>query len=166
MNNPLMIAVTLRLVEHGFSVLRFNFRGSGESTGDHDYGDSELLDIDAALSEAAGTDLPVGAAGWSFGGGTALRWLAARELSLPYVGIAPSIDPMPERLPSGPKRIILGTRDQVIDTAPVVEYAVAHSIDVVLTPGDHFFHGRGKRIGTLVAQGFDQPPDRVAGLRL
>lgn len=154
MNNPLMIAVTLRLVEHGFSVLRLNFRGTGESTGEHDFGNGELLDIDSAHAEAAATGLAVGIAGWSFGAGTSLRWMADRGHSMAWTGIAPAVEYLPDTLPTGPKRIVLGTRDQLIDAQTVIDYAAAHSIDIVLTPGDHFFHGRGKRIGDLVAQGF------------
>jgi alpha/beta superfamily hydrolase len=50
---------------------------------------------------------------------------------------------------------VLGTRDQVVDRDEVREYAEKHSIDLVLTSGDHFFHGRGKKVGNLVAQGFE-----------
>ncbi|HEY4606582.1 MAG TPA: alpha/beta hydrolase, partial [Acidimicrobiia bacterium] len=51
---PLMIAVTTRLVERGFSVLRFNFRGTGGSTGEHDEGAAEQFDVAAAVGEARG----------------------------------------------------------------------------------------------------------------
>ena len=152
---PLMIAVTTRLVEHGFSVLRFNFRGTGESTGTHDYGESEQLDITSAVEQGSGRSLPLGIAGWSFGAGTVLRWMAGQPNAVPYVGIAPPPDGLPEKLPSGPKRIIAGTRDQVVDIDLLRRYAESQSIDLVLTAGDHFFHGRGEKIGRLVAQGFE-----------
>ena len=153
MNAPLMIAVTLRLVDLGFSVLRFNFRGTGTSSGSHDYGKSEVLDVAAAVAEASETDLPLSLAGWSFGAAVALNWLTTASVPPPYAGIAPSPDKLPDTLPPGPKRIIVGTREQVIDTPRLLAYAAEHSIDVVLTPGDHFFHGRGKKIGGLMAQG-------------
>lgn len=152
---PLMIAVTSRLVERGHSVLRFNFRGTGASTGSHDKGRSELLDVTAAVELARSRGLAIGLAGWSFGAWVALRWLADNGETMPYAGIAPRADDLPENLPSGPKRVILGTREQVIDAASLVGYARENSIDVVLTPGDHFFHGRGKRIGDLVGQGLE-----------
>ena len=155
MNAPLMIAVAGRLVERGHRVLRFNFRGTGASTGAHDYGNRELFDVTAAMDLAQTAELPIGLAGWSFGAWTALRWLAAADASLPYVGIAPPGDDLPDELPPGPKRIILGTREQVIDPDTVIAYADSHAIDLVLTPGDHFFHGRGKRIGDLVGQGLE-----------
>jgi len=155
MNAPLMISVANRLVERGHSVLRFNFRGTGSSTGAHDFGSAELEDLTAAIELARDGGLPLGLAGWSFGAWTALRWLARASESMPYVGIAPATGELPDELPSGPKRIILGTRDQVVDSAALTAYARDQAIDLVLTPGDHFFHGRGKRIGDLVGQGLE-----------
>ncbi|HLF42101.1 MAG TPA: hypothetical protein VJA46_01080 [Acidimicrobiia bacterium] len=153
MNAPLMIGVTLRLVERGFSVLRFNFRGTGSSTGSHDRGSAEMFDVAAAVEVARGTGLALGIAGWSFGAAVAMGWLASQTDPPPYAGIAPPPEELPDTVPPGPKRIIVGTRDQVVDIQALLGYAERQSIDVVLTPGDHFFHGRGKKIGDLVAQG-------------
>jgi alpha/beta superfamily hydrolase len=155
MMSPLMVSVTTRLVERGFAVLRFNFRGTGASTGTHDEGGAEIDDVEAAAEAARAIGLPMNVAGWSFGAGMALRWLARQKETIPYCGIAPGPDYLPAEVPAGPKRIVLGTRDQVVDTEAVRVYAEEHSIDLVLTPGDHFFHGRGKKIGNLVAQGFE-----------
>ena len=156
MNAPLMIGVALRLVERGHSVLRFNFRGTGESSGEHDHGEAEQHDVAAAIGYAESAALPLGLAGWSFGAATALRWLAAAGSSISYVGIAPAAEKLPSELPGGPKRIILGNRDQVIDGAAAQTYAETKGIDLVVTPGDHFFHGRGKKIGDLVGQGLER----------
>jgi alpha/beta superfamily hydrolase len=150
---PLMISVAMRLVEHGMSVLRFNFRGVGASTGTHDEGVAEQLDVEAAITEARQTGLFVSLAGWSFGANTALRWLATQDAAIAFAGIAPPTRDLPEQLPAGPKRIVVGTRDQLVDVDSLLEYAARQSIDVVLTPGDHFFHGRGKKIGDLVYEG-------------
>lgn len=155
MNAPLMISVANRLVERGHSVLRFNFRGTGSSSGNHDYGEDELKDVSAAMELARERGLPLGVSGWSFGAWTALRWLADADETIPYVGIAPATRDLPVDLPAGPKRIILGTREQVIDSNALISYAREQGIDLVLTPGDHFFHGRGKRIGDLVGQGLE-----------
>ena len=155
MNAPLMIAVAGELVDRGHAVIRFNFRGTGASGGEHGYGKTELNDIAAAIALAETKGLPLSIAGWSFGASTALQWLTTTDSVIPYVGIAPPPDNLPGELPSGPKRVILGNRDQVIDGEALTTYAVAHAIDLLLTPGDHFFHGRGKRIGDLVAQGLE-----------
>jgi hypothetical protein len=155
MNSPLMIAVTRRLVERGHVVFRFNFRGTGASTGTHDFGNAEKLDVAAVLDHARALNLPLGIAGWSFGAVVALNWLAGSGGQIPYVGIAPAPERLPAELPTGPKRIILGTREQVIDAEGLRMYAIEKGIDLVLTPGDHFFHGRGNKIGDLVGQGLE-----------
>ncbi len=155
MNAPLMIGVAQRLIERGHSVLRFNFRGTGESGGSHDYGEAEQDDVAAAIEHSGSAELPLGLAGWSFGAGTALRWLAAAGSTIPYVGIAPAAEDLPSELPEGSKRIILGDRDQVIDGEAVRTYAETMGIDLVVTPGDHFFHGRGKKIGDFVGEGLE-----------
>lgn len=155
MNAPLMISVAGRLVERGHAVLRFNFRGTGASTGAHDQGEGELADVSAAMELARERDLPLGLAGWSFGAWVALRWLAEVGETMPYVGIAPASPQLPEELPAGPKRIILGTREQVVDPDTLISYAEEQAMDLILTPGDHFFHGRGKRIGDLVGQALE-----------
>lgn len=157
MNAPLMIGVASRLNDRGHAVLRFNFRGTGSSTGRHDYGGAEQADIDAAIELAESRGLPVAITGWSFGASTALSWLASRQSTIPWVGIAPPHDSLPDELPGGPTRIILGTRDQVIDRDALREYAIEKGIDLVLTPGDHFFHGRGRKIGDLVGEGLEAP---------
>ena len=65
-----------------------------------------------------------------------------------------------------PKRIILGTREQVIDPEALIEYCLKRGIDLIQTPGDHFFHGRGKRIGDLVGQGLEDLADQPTGRKL
>lgn len=155
MNAPLMIGVTTKLVERGHRVLRFNFRGTGRSTGQHGHGEAEQLDIDAAIELASAEGLPMSITGWSFGASTSLRWLAKRDSTIPYAGIAPPPKLLPRELPTGPKRIVVGTRDQVVDIAALQVYSIERGIDLVLTPGDHFFHGRGNKIGDLIGQGLE-----------
>jgi hypothetical protein len=155
MNAPLMIGVAQALVARGHAVLRFNFRGTGTSGGEHGDGEAELADVSAAVEHARSLGVPLGLAGWSFGAGVALNWLAAEGGGMPYAGIAPPPDRLPSSLPEGPKRIIVGSREQVVDTDALIEYAKTQGIDVVITPGDHFFHGRAQRIGVLVAQGLE-----------
>ena len=158
MNAPLMIGVARRLVDRGHSVLRFNFRGAGKSTGKYDFGNGEQNDVAAAIALAWDRGLPVSLAGWSFGAATSLKWLAGAGSTIPWVGIAPPHDYLPPDLPAGPKRIVLGNRDQVISVEGVHAYAEDHGIDLLVTPGDHFFHGRGKKIGDLVGQGLEVEP--------
>jgi alpha/beta superfamily hydrolase len=59
----------------GFTTLRFNFRGVGESEGEHDAGRGEVDDIAAAVAWLRGTapGLPMFAVGFSFGSVCSIR---------------------------------------------------------------------------------------------
>jgi alpha/beta superfamily hydrolase len=152
---PLMIAVTQKLVARGHAVLRFNFRGVGSSTGEYGGGEAEIQDVDAAVSVARDRSGSIGIAGWSFGAAVALNWIIENEAKMPYVGIAPPAKLVNGKPPAGPQRIILGSREQVVNPEALKTFAIDNRIDLVITPGDHFFHGRGKRIGDLVGEGLE-----------
>jgi len=162
MNAPLMIAVTRALVERGFAVLRFNYRGVGASTGAWDDGRGEVDDVAAAAALAAATypDLPQRVAGWSFGAVMSLRWQARDGSTLPWAGIAPPVGsdrtpPMPEppELTPAPRMIIVGDRDQFTTVAAVEAYAASIGASVeVLQGSDHFFYFREARVGDHVAE--------------
>lgn len=165
MHAPLMNAVTDRLVARGLAVLRFNFRGVGESTGTHGYGLAERADVTAAFRLASESFRAVALAGWSFGATTALGWMASAGRGLPYVGIAPSVAeaPPPSDLPVSPKRIIQGDRDRVVDPDGVERYAQMIGADLVVVPGSgHFFYLRESRVGDLVADFLTPPRDLQA----
>jgi len=163
MNAPLMVSLTDALVARGFAVLRFNFRGVGESTGEHDNGHGELDDVAAAVAAAATSyeKLPVGIAGWSFGAATSLRWQAREQSRLPWVGIAPPINSSRSRpLPNGtelapaPRTVILGDRDQFATVADSEAYVDSIGAQLhVLSGSDHFFYFREERVASLVAAG-------------
>lgn len=162
MRNPLMRRVKNVLVDHGFSVLRFNFRGVGESEGVHDRGVGEVLDIEAAvtLAQSAYPGLPLGIAGWSFGSVTALRWAAQFSSALPYAGIAPPVGSdlileLPDRrhLAPAPRTFIIGDADQFTTVAAVTEYAGSIGAQVEVVKGsDHFFFVKEGVVGELVAR--------------
>lgn len=162
MRAPLMAKVTTRLVHHGFAVLRFDFRGVGESEGDHDGGEAEHLDIDAAWAEVADRHpgLRRGMAGWSFGAATSLNWVVSRRVDAPWVGIAPPV--ASERTPDlpttddarGRRAIVVGDRDQFVSSSELATYAATIGAELHVMPGsDHFFYFREERLADLVADG-------------
>ena len=166
MNAPLMVSLTDALVARSFAVLRFNFRGVGESSGEHDFGHGEMDDVATAVN-AAGRGYPgleVGIAGWSFGAATSLRWQAQSQNQLPWVGIAPPINssrslplPGPGELATAPRTVILGDRDQFATIEDSAEYS--DSIDAelhVLKGSDHFFYFREEKVAGLVAAGLSR----------
>ena len=163
MNAPLMVGITDGLVDHGFAVLRFNFRGVGESEGVHDYGDAERDDVAAAVATAAGTypELPLGVTGWSFGAATSLRWQARDHSAIPWVGIAPPINsvrskpfPTADELQPAARSIVIGDRDQFATVEAAADYAAGIGAQLhVLKGSDHFFYFREDRVADLVAKG-------------
>lgn len=160
MTAPLMNHVTDGLAARGFSVLRFNFRGVGDSTGEHDFGDGELLDIDAAMAEAKAGGLPLFLAGWSFGAATSLVWMATRDVAIGWAGIAPPVrsertPQLPISLPEAERTFILGDRDQFATVEDVQDYVnnVGGTLHV-LTGSDHFFYFREENVAEMIATAF------------
>lgn len=165
MEAPLMVAVARYLVEYGFAVLRFNFRGVGASQGAWGGGAAEVHDVAgavAAATSAAAGDLRgagVGVAGWSFGAATSLRWQAASGSTLPWAGIAPPlrIDPRfalpdPDLLPPARRLFVIGDRDQYTPAPELAGYARrARGRFEVLKGSDHFFYFRERLVAALVA---------------
>ena len=137
----------------GVTCLRFNFRGVERSTGTHDEGRGELLDVAAAVATLAGTisrATPLLLAGWSFG---ADMTLATRDDRLAgWLAIAPPLrfaaDFGPVAADARPKQLVLGQHDEFRDPASVVEATdgwQATGIEVI--PGaSHFFVGRTDRV--------------------
>ena len=74
MYTPVPAALFAKAAELGMAAVRFNFRGVGRSTGLHDEGRGERLDVAAAVAHLR-AQLPQGPiflAGWSFGADVAL----------------------------------------------------------------------------------------------
>jgi alpha/beta superfamily hydrolase len=164
MDNPLMQKVTEVLTGSGLHVLRFNFRGVGESEGGWERGTGEVEDVGGAVTAAryAFDELPLGLAGWSFGASTALAWQAHTGSTMPWAGIAPGIrsyrgstPPDPEALEPADRLVVTGDRDQFASVEEMRSYAAAMDARVELLEGsDHFFWFREDRVGALVAAHF------------
>jgi alpha/beta superfamily hydrolase len=137
----------------GCTVLRFNFRGVERSTGTHDEGHGELLDVQAAVDAAAGARAdhePLVLAGWSFGADMALATHDERLAA--WIAIAPPLrfrtDFDAVAHDARPKLLVLGQHDEFRDPASVVEATDAWDateIDVI-AGASHFFVGRTDRV--------------------
>lgn len=144
----------------GVTCLRFNFRGVEQSTGTHDDGRGELLDVKAAVTAMADEIpdvLPLVLAGWSFGADMALATVDDRLAG--WLAIAPPLrfatDFGPVADDPRPKHLVLGQHDEFRDPASVVEATedwVATEIEVI-AGASHFFVGRTDRV-VGAAQGF------------
>lgn len=132
--------------EEGFTVVRFNFRGVGQSTGSYDEGRGELDDAEAVLAWLKAR-YP-GAqrwwiAGFSFGAWLTLKVATRHPACEGFVAVAPpasrfDFDFLEKMAPLG--LIIQGSADEVVDPASV--YALADRVHIPLHTiegADHFF---------------------------
>ena len=161
MNNNVVMGVCRDLVGSGMAVLRFNFRGVGASAGTHDQGRGEVEDAHEALRYLA--ELPelvgraIGLAGYSFGAGVAMKAAFTYETAsaLSVIGRA-RVDPDDgiARRPLLPVQFIIGERDRQIapEHAETLNTELSVPPDMhVIAGADHFFAGREREIGSLVA---------------
>jgi len=137
---------------------RMNFRGVGDSEGEHDAGSGETDDMCllAAAITARYPGVPLFLAGFSFGSfvqaRTAARLAAqgipARRMIM--VGAAVGRFDVPA-VPSDTV-LIHGENDDVISLAQVLDWARPQELPILVVPGaDHFFHRRLAVIRSHVA---------------
>jgi uncharacterized protein len=137
-----------RLPSRAVGALRFNFRGVGGSTGEHDEGRAERLDVAAALGAAlaAAGGRPVFLCGWSFGADVSFGVDDPGHRG--WVAVAPPLRVVPpaEMAAPGdprPKLLLVPEHDQYRppDAArEVVADWTATSLEVV-EGADHFMWG-------------------------
>ena len=143
----------------GFPVLRFNFRGTGLSEGEHDYGKGEVEDVRTALDWLDSEfHLPIIFAGFSFGAAIGLRAACEDPRVRAVAGVGVPVAPVAGgteearvyafdfmRDCAKPKLFVSGARDQFGPRAKL-EALVASVPEpkklVIIEGGNHFFEGR------------------------
>jgi uncharacterized protein len=159
LHNKVVFHTMKALNSFGFPVLRFNFRGTGLSHGEHDHGNGEVEDVRSALDWLdAEFHLPLIFAGFSFGAAVGLRAACsdARVRALIGVGV-PAIPVAADteaprvytfdflRDCTKPKLVVSGGRDQFgprVKLEELVASAAEPKKLVVVEGADHFFEGR------------------------
>ncbi len=153
MNNKVVYTLYHAFARHGFSVLRFNFRGVGRSQGSFDRGEGELSDAASALDWLQSYNENASAcwiAGFSFGAWIGMQLLMRRPEISGFVSVAPPANmfdftflaPCPS---SG--LIIHGGQDEIVPATSVEKLVEKLSsqrnleIDYRLISGaNHFFY--------------------------
>ncbi len=145
----------------GVSCLRFNFRGVGTSTGTHDAGEGEHLDVSAALEAfAPKTAVPLILLGWSFGADVVLS-VGEPEIA-GWIAVAPPIrfgrGPEAVAQDPRPKLVLLAEHDEFRDATEVAaETATWVNCTTATIPGaSHFFVGRTDRLADLALAWIEQ----------
>jgi uncharacterized protein len=170
MHNKVIYQAAKSLDALGLPVLRFNFRGTRLSEGEHDRGVGELGDVRAALdflaAEFAG--VPVLAAGFSFGAWVALRvgCQDARVTELIGLGVPVNNTDFSFLQRCGkPKLFVQGGNDQfgaADKVQSIVEQLPGEKRLVIVEGVDHFFAGRLDRVGAAIQAWL---LERIPGLR-
>lgn len=152
------------LADMGMPVLRFNFRGVGQSEGQFDQGKGETQDLKAALDFAAARwRQPLVLAGFSFGSFVALRYLQraadTRVQRLVAIGAPADGGHLPDPLAwHGPKLFLSGTADSfgTVDSLTAYVARLEEPKRVCLLPGaDHFLTGRTEEFDRLLRENLD-----------
>ena len=149
MHNKVVTMAERALRESGLDTVRFNFRGTGNSTGAHDQGQGEGDDLAAVVawvrSVRPGDALWL--AGFSFGAYVTIR-NAVRLHAGALISIAPPIGIRPLEgvpLPTCPWLLIQGEADEVVDPQAVFDWVAGlkQPPEVIRMPETgHFFHRR------------------------
>jgi alpha/beta superfamily hydrolase len=149
MDNKVAQTLARTLTELGYISVRPNFRGVGQTAGEHDHGVAETQDSLHVLSwmrDHLSADLPLVLAGFSFGSFVQSRVAAALSEAqqtvqrMIMVGTAAGKWQV-ANVPSD-SIVIHGERDDVIPLDAVMRWAEPQKIPVTVIPGaGHFFHG-------------------------
>jgi alpha/beta superfamily hydrolase len=154
LHNKVVFHAMKALNSFGFPVLRFNFRGTGLSEGEHASGIGEVEDVRVAMNwmEREFT-LPIIFAGFSFGAAVGLRASYSDERVPALIALGLPAVPIENRIYefdflrdcTKPKLFVSGSRDQ-FGPAGKLEALVETFADpkklVRIDAGDHFFEGR------------------------
>ena len=172
MDNKVVQTLARAFLASGWNSLRFNFRGVGQSLGEHDNGIGEVADLLKIIQQVAPSG-PIALAGFSFGAFIASHGVQAMREQ----GRAPTDSP-DSALNSDLKKIVLvgtattrfdvrpiapalhsrtliihGEEDDTVPLSSVMDWARPQVLPVTVVPAvGHFFHGQLPLLKSLVVQ--------------
>jgi alpha/beta superfamily hydrolase len=159
MQDKVVYQATQGFMRAGCAVLRFNYRGAGTSDGEFSDGPGESDDYRAALDAAAREfpELPIWAAGYSFGAYIALNAGASDPRVTHLIGIGVVIDDKYDyaavRATDKPKFLIHGGLDE-LSTAKAVRKFYGELTEprelVVIDDADHYFDGHASEVADAI----------------
>jgi alpha/beta superfamily hydrolase len=158
MYNPVVKAIAKAYSDKGYSTLRINFRGVGESGGKYENGTGEQEDVISALAymNALGitdTDL----AGYSFGTFVNIGALKKSPSARKMIMISPPVAFMEFGRPSPLnclKLVITGSRDEIAPQDSVKKNISQWNPEAaleIIDGADHFYTGYLKKLETTIA---------------
>ncbi len=152
MHNPVVAAIRRTYRSKEAATLRFNFRGTGESEGQHDGGASEQDDVLAALAYLIETGVQtVDLCGYSFGAWVNALALQRESRCENLVMVSPPvgfIDFTPIGRLAGLRLVVTGSRDEIAPPAAIRQMLPTWNPSArleVIDGADHFY-GRYMRL--------------------
>lgn len=157
LDNKVVQTLARAFTQCGWTAVRFNFRGIGESAGTYDEGRGEVDDF-LAVVRAAAPHGPLALAGFSFGAFVTSHAFAAlaseRDIQkLVLVGTAASrFQVAPIDVEAHMKTLVVhGEQDDTVPLTAVLDWARPQVLPVTVVPGGgHFFHGQLPLLKSLV----------------
>lgn len=158
MHNKVVYQTAKALHRSGLPVLRFNFRGAGQSEGGHDKGHGEQDDVRAALNYLAEQfpAKPILLAGFSFGAWVGLRVGCQDPRVTKLIGLGIPVDNSDLtylRACAKPKLILQGADDPFGSRANV-EALFAEMPEpkqlVIVEGAEHFFAGKLDQVAAAI----------------
>jgi len=164
MHNKVVYQAAKALHLRGIPVLRFNFRGAGQSEGVHDRGVGEQDDVSTALDYLAAEfpQTPILLAGFSFGSMVGLHAGCADQRVSDLIGLGIPVDHSDLTYLRGcakAKLIIQGGDDQFGSRSNVEElfWTLPEPKRLVIVEGaDHFFAGQLEKVRSAIDAWLDE----------
>ena len=158
METKVVARTARKLSESGFTTLRFNFRGVGQSEGVWDKGQGERDDLRAAMDYVLGRNpnASLTVFGFSFGAWVALKVGGDHPAVGAMVAVAPPIRHLSfDGLDNStkPKLIVYAGRDEIVDSTGLANWAesLAEPKQVLLIPeADHLFSKQSDEVAEAV----------------
>ena len=165
MNNKVVYSLFRALVNNGFSVLRFNFRGVGKTQGAFDDGVGELEDATCAMDWIQDQNPDAGIywiAGFSFGAWIAMQLMMRRPEIMSFIAVSPPANKYDFSFLSpctASGLIVQGAKDTIVPEKHPANLAdklsMQKNIDVeykVIDKADHFFREQMDIVDTTFAE--------------
>jgi uncharacterized protein len=160
MDNKVVQTMARAFVQTGWTALRFNFRGVGQSAGVYDEGRAEADDLRALIAALAPAGSALALAGFSFGSFVASQLVQEAASShdlqkIVFVGTAASRFAVQAIAPALHERclIVHGEQDDTVPLQSVMDWARPQALPVTVVPGGgHFFHGQLPLLRGLIAR--------------
>lgn len=149
MHNKVVTTLAKTCLELGMPVVRFHYRGVGQSEGRYDHGVGELDDAIRVLTwlKSCFPRRELYLAGFSFGGAIAYKAASRVDVSQ-LITVSPSVvhfDLTQDPEPTCPWVVVQGEEDDVVPAKDVYTWlqGLTHQSNLIKVPEcGHFFHGK------------------------